>query len=472
MGKWNNAHYLLSDEIVGFAHNVLADYQSCDFETFRSRLLELVNGQSEMKNILNDVSPYFQEMRDGVFELKEMLVQLLASYQEEKESSVTLSQDVVEQLAEAVIQRLDESVKENSLEGILTRIREMTEKKVAPQPETPNYGPKINQLLTAVNSLHQQNRELMNKLEELDNSQEQGAENDSFQMQEDNKSLLQALNKYKAAYITLKNERNDLSMQVEKLKKENFLRIRRKELQDALLEQKEQEIARLKEELAAHRESTARPDSFTGISISRPENGAGAHTVRGIAGTGMGAGAENNAGIRAVQGMTGAEIVSRARAAAATTGAAGAVQAADLKTKESADRISENTENTEKSAVSQLSGRSGAGTRDTASAASAGKSADKTPVRSGKKSADAKAGTGRGNSLHVGDKTGDSAAESSGKSGGGGKSSESGRVESVRPAGKGKGSRASSKTAGSASSSREGNGKQTGSSGIERAKKR
>ena len=95
MGKWNNAHYLLSDEIVGFAHNVLADYQSCDFETFRSRLLELVNGQSEMKNILNDVSPYFQEMRDGVFELKEMSVQLLASYQEEKESSVTLSQDVV-----------------------------------------------------------------------------------------------------------------------------------------------------------------------------------------------------------------------------------------------------------------------------------------------------------------------------------------------------------------------------------------
>ena len=448
MGTWNNAHYLLSDEMVGFAHNVLADYQSCDFATFRSRLLELINGQSEMQNILNDTSPCFQKIREEIGGLKEVSEQLLSSYQKDQQSPVTLSQDGMAELAEEVIRRLDDGIREDRLEGILSRIREMTEKKetLPVRKEVPDYGPKINQLMTAVNSLHQQNRELMDKLEELDSREEQVSEDDAFRMQEDNRSLLQALNKYKAAYITLKNERNDLSMQLEKLKKENFLRIRRKELQDALLEQKEQEIARLKEELAACRKHTVRQDPFTGISISQPENGSGAHAARG---------------------MTGTEMVSRAARAASAAGAGTAEHGAGKQpalsgTKETPDHMKTGIADVKETAARQQSGSA-------------------APARSGAKTDGAGAGNGRGASRRNDEKVNaEKSAEQKPKDTASAREAakepaagtQAGRPETTRPAGRSRSSRASSKTAGSAGSPKENDEKQTGGTGIERAKKR
>ncbi len=264
MGKWNNAHYLLSDEIVGLAHNVMADYQNSDFATFRSRLLELVNGQSEIKRLAGESSPYLRELQEDVEELKEVYGQLAEAYQEDKYPSIVLTEEELGRLADAVIRKFDESVQNDSLEGVRSKLKEITEKKeTAPvKVEAPNYSPKINQLLTAVNNIQQQNREMADKIEELQKRKEEET-NDSevYNMSENSQSLLQALNKYKTAYMTLKNERNELAMEVEKLKKENYLRIRRKELQDALVEQKESEISRLKEELAAYKSGQAHPQN-------------------------------------------------------------------------------------------------------------------------------------------------------------------------------------------------------------------
>ncbi len=291
MGKWNNAQFLCSDEIAAFVRMLSKDYREDDFETFRSRLLYMIDRQLEVKGILNEAVPDIKEIKDSIAELKSVYELQSVShpeesseegrqeegeipeessetsqqspfYPEDKELSITFSDEELEKLAQTVADRLGVSDQNSRLDELMAKLARLEAPKaqaVPPAVKIPDYSPDLKQILKIVLGIQEQNQEILKKVDAGESSREPGededSENELVRLREENRSLSSALNKYKTLCVKLNNdltdlrrEQNEIRMYMDKLRKEVSIRVKRQELQDALLARKDKEIAALQQE--------------------------------------------------------------------------------------------------------------------------------------------------------------------------------------------------------------------------------